>query len=818
MSEHTTSLFCSRFSQTLGKEWQIDSLSHSLYSLSQIHSASEYAYYTNPTEKSFKRFLNQLPISASQKSLQRCDHLNNPASSFKTKNKSQQNSPKQGAAHQNSNNPSRTSSASPKLSFSLCTSHYNQNNLLICTLILIDHSHHSVYNVSSNLAAEDGYPQLECTTTILFLSLPAILLIQTGRIRWTLHKLRIAELFVKLPQNGLHPWLLPPQSHSSLRVAIIQLALLLCSLVKLRQIPPIQPKLPLLQLPVSHPHSPPYPTSLKTYPALQTPILKINIAQILTLDPNNLTYFLRIDTPGVIDGVSSLFRGHPSLIQGFNTFLPPGYRIDVSLGEGPNQTGNSSAYSLITVTHPMGIQAQKRVPLQTGGEEIGSQVIPESAAPIPTTSTRDQPTRKNVNARCINEPPLPLVVALKPKPITLDNTINLSLLSSQWSSTMLSHTFTRSKIDTRVIPKPIKRSLTFFKLTKEMLDPYRSGAPDLLTEFMQFLPDPSGNATQFPAPNSTGAALLNSGAPHFDDTHPVSSNSNLIISSNSQRPYKDGSSNLSLDSKCTMPSRAGLPVLNHKDPNYTNSQHSSMKRRHPASGATHHQFGFPNELPAAFSQTNAFTQELGPNRSGNLNQEFIRGGNLNQRATSGASISGLPLLGFAPCGSATIGEAYSAANTTNQILDRVKRKSRGSSQHDNISDSNPKSGLDILCAIPRQSTAKEELLFFYHLKFKEISQYAKFKAQQMDIFRRKRHIFLMIHACNRHFLGLKAYQNALQVIGLFRILNRHQILVCGAPTTIGEEQAFLLRQTNTIKRALYQAEDKRHEYDYHSTA
>lgn len=38
-----------------------------------------------------------------------------------------------------------------------------------------------------------------------------------------------------------------------------------------------------------------------------------------------------IDTPGVIDRVSTLFRGHPNLIQGFNTFLPPGYRIECSL-------------------------------------------------------------------------------------------------------------------------------------------------------------------------------------------------------------------------------------------------------------------------------------------------------------------------------------------------------------------------------------------------------------------------------------------------------------------------------------------------------
>lgn len=43
-----------------------------------------------------------------------------------------------------------------------------------------------------------------------------------------------------------------------------------------------------------------------------------------------LTIF-SIDTPGVIDRVSTLFRGHPNLIQGFNTFLPPGYRIECSL-------------------------------------------------------------------------------------------------------------------------------------------------------------------------------------------------------------------------------------------------------------------------------------------------------------------------------------------------------------------------------------------------------------------------------------------------------------------------------------------------------
>lgn len=37
----------------------------------------------------------------------------------------------------------------------------------------------------------------------------------------------------------------------------------------------------------------------------------------------------RIDTVGVCARVSTLFQGHPTLIQEFNTFMPPGYRADI---------------------------------------------------------------------------------------------------------------------------------------------------------------------------------------------------------------------------------------------------------------------------------------------------------------------------------------------------------------------------------------------------------------------------------------------------------------------------------------------------------
>ena len=56
----------------------------------------------------------------------------------------------------------------------------------------------------------------------------------------------------------------------------------------------------------------------------------------------------------MIDRVSNLFNGHPALIQGFNTFLPPGYRIECGTEENPDA---------IRVTTPSGTMTQS---LQSG--------------------------------------------------------------------------------------------------------------------------------------------------------------------------------------------------------------------------------------------------------------------------------------------------------------------------------------------------------------------------------------------------------------------------------------------------------------------
>ena len=63
----------------------------------------------------------------------------------------------------------------------------------------------------------------------------------------------------------------------------------------------------------------------------------------------------QIDTPGVIQRVSSLFHGNKKLVLGFNTFLPEGYKIElpidglgqtVAVYRAPGQAGHSNFRTL----------------------------------------------------------------------------------------------------------------------------------------------------------------------------------------------------------------------------------------------------------------------------------------------------------------------------------------------------------------------------------------------------------------------------------------------------------------------------------------
>jgi paired amphipathic helix protein Sin3a len=78
-----------------------------------------------------------------------------------------------------------------------------------------------------------------------------------------------------------------------------------------------------------------------------------------------------IDTPGVIERVSTLFAGNPNLIQGFNTFLPPGYKIECGTNGDPNA---------IRVTTPMGTMVSTMPaprPLSPRGNPVNGNVAPQ---------------------------------------------------------------------------------------------------------------------------------------------------------------------------------------------------------------------------------------------------------------------------------------------------------------------------------------------------------------------------------------------------------------------------------------------------------
>ncbi|OTF74332.1 hypothetical protein BLA29_006955, partial [Euroglyphus maynei] len=60
-----------------------------------------------------------------------------------------------------------------------------------------------------------------------------------------------------------------------------------------------------------------------------------------------------IDTPGVIQRVSNLFKGHPELIVGFNTFLPPGYKIEIHSNDQVNVSMPNSTNVVLMPNTPL---------------------------------------------------------------------------------------------------------------------------------------------------------------------------------------------------------------------------------------------------------------------------------------------------------------------------------------------------------------------------------------------------------------------------------------------------------------------------------
>uniref|UniRef100_A0A8C6LRI4 Paired amphipathic helix protein Sin3a n=1 Tax=Nothobranchius furzeri TaxID=105023 RepID=A0A8C6LRI4_NOTFU len=93
-----------------------------------------------------------------------------------------------------------------------------------------------------------------------------------------------------------------------------------------------------------------------------------------------------IDTPGVINRVSQLFKGHPDLIMGFNTFLPPGYKIEVQTNDLVNVTTPGQIHYIT----PQGISVQN-IPASGAPSQLPThhqhQTLPQTGPHTTTTTT-----------------------------------------------------------------------------------------------------------------------------------------------------------------------------------------------------------------------------------------------------------------------------------------------------------------------------------------------------------------------------------------------------------------------------------------------
>ncbi|KAI9260819.1 hypothetical protein BY458DRAFT_478371 [Sporodiniella umbellata] len=180
-----------------------------------------------------------------------------------------------------------------------------------------------------------------------------------------------------------------------------------------------------------------------------------------------------IDTPGVIERVSALFRGNPTLISGFNTFLPPGYCIECSIDD--------HSRDVIKVTTPSGTTT-------TSTNNGDSNLCFQSD----TTSFSSQQQQQQVIDEASRRPP-----------IEFNHAINyVNKIKNQFSH------------DPEIYKQFLEILQTYQKDQRPISEVYNqvyvlfNGATDLLAEFKQFLPDMT--ATKKPPPTNKRRGLTHS--------------------------------------------------------------------------------------------------------------------------------------------------------------------------------------------------------------------------------------------------------------------------------------------------------------------
>ncbi|KAF7722709.1 Transcriptional regulatory protein sin3 [Apophysomyces ossiformis] len=231
-----------------------------------------------------------------------------------------------------------------------------------------------------------------------------------------------------------------------------------------------------------------------------------------------------IDTPGVIERVSTLFKGHPTLISGFNTFLPPGYRIECSIDPREPDVIRVTTPSGTTTTTGGGgrLRLDQENSIPGGASSVGPYYQPYAHIPPPPgppgppgpPSIHSTGPSSYLPVAGHSRPPLP------PHQSNIPNQTSSQQANGKRGPVEFNHAINYvNKIKNRFAgePETYKQFLeilqTYQKEQRPIQEVYShvqflfNSAPDLLDEFKQFLPDITGQ----PA----GAILDLDGPPYY---------------------------------------------------------------------------------------------------------------------------------------------------------------------------------------------------------------------------------------------------------------------------------------------------------------
>ncbi|KAH9636584.1 hypothetical protein HF086_002658 [Spodoptera exigua] len=223
-----------------------------------------------------------------------------------------------------------------------------------------------------------------------------------------------------------------------------------------------------------------------------------------------------IDTPGVITRVSNLFKGHPELIVGFNTFLPPGYKIEVQ-SNGQVLTVYLQNYHAF---YPLRGEAEKEAVRRAGGPysnmemSVNNAIVHNLSVNAAPTNTLHQISQahQQLEAAAIHhasgpgsaQPANPAHPAPAPpsQPVEFNHAIEyVNKIKSRFSRQPdkykrfleILHAYQRGH---REMKEPQAKQQTEQEVYSQLFE----NQDDLLAEFGQFLPD--AKAVTKPAPES----------------------------------------------------------------------------------------------------------------------------------------------------------------------------------------------------------------------------------------------------------------------------------------------------------------------------